>query len=144
MKRWIIYAILAGFGLLIIGVILFLYFQGYLKAITWQGITITFAAASGPAKMIYDKLSTDDDPNDGIDNSILGKLKDKFAEIQQEQQQSSERFSEKEMRIALLDKELQAIELKIDLLKERKSHLETEVNYLDEKMANNINDKPKK
>jgi hypothetical protein len=131
MKRWVIYSILAAFALAIIGVLLFLYFQGYMKAITWQTLTIVFAGGAGPAKLMYDKLSTDDDPNDGIDNSVLGKLKEQFAA----QQEESFNHPEHDFKVELLDQQLKTLEVKIELLKEKNKNLEAEVSHLHEKMT---------
>ena len=151
MKRWMVISIVAVFMLLIIGAVIVMYYLGYLQSVTWQSITIVFAAGSGPAKLLYDKLSTDDDPNDGIDDSILGKFKEKImtpeAETEsktgnhshhdhkQDHIHDNEPIREREHRVALLDQELKTLEVKIELLHERKNHLETEVNTLNSNLT---------
>ena len=120
MKRWVVILAVILLTLLLIG---YLYDQGYLKDLQWQGLSMLAAALAGPYVALKNWLFSK--------NSTLTEiLDDNKATIEKEKVHRIEidtELAERERKIAALDKEVEVLDSKIKLLNKKKEMIDKEV-----------------
>ena len=120
MKRWVVILAVILLTLLLIG---YLYDQGYLQNLQWQGLSMLAAALAGPYIALKNWLFSK--------NSTLTEiLDDNQATIEKEKVHRVEidtELAERERKITALDKEVELLDSKIKLLDKKKELIEKEV-----------------
>ena len=110
-----------------LGVIGYLYTQGYLQDFEWQTATMFFAALAGPYKMVMKWLKGNPE-----EDEILGKH-DKIKEEEKiHRAETDAKIQEKTQKIEELDKELEVVNKKIELVQAQKADVTTEVDQMSE------------
>lgn len=122
MNKWIITGLVVVALLIIIGV---LYDQGTFDNMQWSGMAMVLAAVAAPYMALKNFL---------FGNKHLKDFDVKYNQMRDEtvkhRVELDERISHKEKRIAELDRELELIEAKVDVLELKKKNIAKDVNNL--------------
>ena len=122
MNKWVITGLVVVALLIIVGV---LNDQGVFDRMRWEGMAIVLSAIAAPYMALKNFL---------FGNKPLKDFKVKYHQMQDEtvkhRVELDERIGAKEKRIAELDKELQLIEAKMDVLELKKKNVQRDVNRM--------------
>lgn len=122
MNKWILTGLIVVGLLVIIGV---LYDQGTFDGMQWTGMAMILAAVAAPYMALKNLL---------FGNKHLKDFEVKYKSMKDEtikhRVELDERIGAKEKRIAQLDKELELIEAKMDVLELKKKNVEKVVNSM--------------
>lgn len=122
MNRWVLTGVIVVALLVIIGV---LYDQGAFEGMQWTGWAIVVSALAAPYMAVKNALF-----GNKYQKDFVLKYKQMREETVQHRINLDQKIKEKEQRIAQLDKELELIDAKMNVLELKKKNVEKEVNLM--------------
>lgn len=124
MKKWFWIVIIGLF--LIFLIVGYLYDQGMLN-VKWQWLTLIIAAIAGPFKIFKNMFSGGDDKVD----SILKRNETTKLEEVAHREKYDTMIAEKKSEIEALQKDIDLLDTKVQLLEEKKKNIDKEVDEMD-------------
>jgi hypothetical protein len=122
MKRWLVIGGIVLVALLVFG---WFYSEGYFNNFSWQGITILAASLAAPFQFLFGKAKDLTKTEEFINHNL---------EVQKLEQKHREEYDkliqEREQKMRDLDKEIQLLQSKVELVDQKREKIATEVSNM--------------
>lgn len=123
-RKWVILIVVV---VAIVGLGVFLYFNGTLSDLSWQSFTMIFAAAAGPLKYLYRKV-TEEHPD--IVNDILEDHKQDIEIEKEERIKLDEEINTRKQELVRIEKEVETVNTQLNEIEVKKTKIVEEVKQM--------------